>query len=136
MCARSGVEQAPLQTYVSAALFAPSETFISDLGSKMTLVDYVKQSSSLDTLPFILEGHLAEVTATQVSPGGSKLALASYDSNVHLWDVSTGARLHTLMAILPLPRLCNSHQLAASWRRIHSLGNYHPVELSHSAGQC
>lgn len=96
MCARSGVEQAPLQTYVSAALFAPSETFISDLGSKMTLVDYVKQSSSLDTLPFILEGHLAEVTATQVSPGGSKLALASYDSNVNLWDVSTGARLHTL----------------------------------------
>jgi WD40 repeat protein len=102
MYARSGIEQAPLQTYVSAALFAPSGTFISDLGSKTTLVSHVKQSSwspgDWDTLLFTLEGHLAEVTAVQFSPDGSKLASASYDDKVMVWDLSTGVRLHTLEA--------------------------------------
>lgn len=47
-------------------------------------------------LLFTLEGHLANVTAVQFSPDGSKLASASDNGTLMVWDVGTGARLHTL----------------------------------------
>jgi WD40 repeat protein len=43
-----------------------------------------------------LEGHSDVVNTVQFSPDGSKLASASDDKNVMVWDASTGARLHTL----------------------------------------
>lgn len=44
MYARFGIEQAPLQTYVSAALFAPSTSVVRKLLEKTELLDCVKQS--------------------------------------------------------------------------------------------
>jgi WD40 repeat protein len=100
MYARSGIEQAPLQVYVSAALFAPSETVLREVGMKTTLVSYVKRSPPTpehwSALLLTLEGHSDVVNAVQFSPDGSKLASASRDKKVMVWDPSTGARLHTL----------------------------------------
>jgi WD40 repeat protein len=100
MYARSGIEQAPLQVYVSAALFAPSRTVLREVGMKTTLVSYVKRSPPTpehwSALLLTLEGHSAGVTTVQFSPDGSKLASASRDNKVMVWDPSTGTHLHTL----------------------------------------
>ena len=39
------------------------------------------------------EGHTADVRSVVFSPDGSKLASASYDNTVHLWDVETGTAI-------------------------------------------
>jgi len=100
MYARSGIEQAPSQVYVSAALFAPSKTILREIGGKTTFVSYVKRSpprpDHWSALLLTLEGHSGPVDAVQFSPDGSKLASASWDNNVKVWDASTGAHLHTL----------------------------------------
>jgi WD40 repeat protein len=100
MYARSGVEQAPLQVYVSAALFTPSSTLLREIGEKTTLVSYVKRSPPMpehwSALLLTLDGHSLSVNAVQFSPDGSKLASASADDKVMVWDSSTGAHLHTL----------------------------------------
>ena len=99
MYARSGIEQAPLQVYVSAALFTPSKTVLREVGGKTTLVSYVKRSPPTpehwSALLLTLEGHSGAVKAMQFSPDGSRLASASRDKVV-VWDPSTGAHLHTL----------------------------------------
>jgi WD40 repeat protein len=65
-----------------------------------TLVSCVERSPPTpehwSALLLTLEGHSSAVTAVQFSPDGSKLASASYDKKVMVWDPSTGARLHTL----------------------------------------
>jgi WD40 repeat protein len=99
MYARSGIEQAPLQVYVSAALFAPSRTVLREVGGKTTLVSSIKRcpptpehwSALLLTLV-----HSGAVTAVQFSQDGNKLATASDDGQVMVWDPSTGAHLQTL----------------------------------------
>jgi WD40 repeat protein len=67
---------------------------------KTTLVSCVERSPPTpehwSALLLTLEGHSDRVTAVQFSPDGSKLASASYDKKVMVWDASTGARLHTL----------------------------------------
>ena len=45
-----------------------------------------------------LEGHSHGVTAVQFSPDGSKLASASDDEKVIVWDAITGAQQHTIDA--------------------------------------
>jgi WD40 repeat protein len=100
MYARSGIERAPLQVYVSAALFAPSSSVLRKIGRKTTFLSYVKRSPARPehwgALLLTLEGHSHVVNAVQFSPDGSKLASASDDNNVVVWDPSTGTPLHTL----------------------------------------
>ena len=100
MYARSGIEQAPLQAYVSAALFAPSRTVLREAGGKTALVSYVKRSPPTpqhwSALLLTLVGHSREVYNVQFSPDGSKLVSASRDNKVMVWNPSTGAHLHTL----------------------------------------
>jgi WD40 repeat protein len=63
-------------------------------------VSYVKRSPPTpghwSALLLTLEGHSDAVNAVQFSPDGSKLASASDDNKVMVWDPSTGAHLHTL----------------------------------------
>ncbi|GAB7336906.1 hypothetical protein MBLNU13_g01183t1 [Cladosporium sp. NU13] len=80
MYARSGIEQAPLQTYVSAVLFTPSRSVVRKIVGDTKLVSC----------------HLERVTTVQFSPDGSKLASGSEDGDVIVWDLTTGAKLHTL----------------------------------------
>jgi WD40 repeat protein len=100
MYARSGIEQAPLQVYVSAALFAPSRTVLRDVGRKTTPVSYVKRSPPTpehwSALLLTLEGHSDAVTAVHFSPDGSKLASASWDKKVMVWDPRTKSPVQTI----------------------------------------
>lgn len=41
-------------------------------------------------------GHRAEVIGMAYSPDGRRLATASYDCTIRLWDVATGRRLHVI----------------------------------------
>jgi WD40 repeat protein len=70
------------------------------MGKKTTLVSCVKRSPPTpehwSALLLTLEGHSGGVTAIQFSPDDSKLASASLDKKVMVWDASTGTRLHTL----------------------------------------
>jgi WD40 repeat protein len=65
---------------------------------KTTLVSYVKRSPPTSehwsALLLTLEGHSDVVNAVQSSLDGSKLASASDDKKVIVWDASTGAQLH------------------------------------------
>jgi WD40 repeat protein len=100
MYARSGIEQAPLQVYVSAALFAPSTTVLREVGGKTALVSYVKRSPPTlehwSALLLTLEGHSEVVSAVQFSRDGRKLASAAYDNKVIVWNPSTGSHIVSL----------------------------------------
>src|SRR5260370_32168433 len=68
-------------------------------GSKL-LVSGVAGTQVLDVATWTVEtqflGHLGIVYAASWSPDQSRIATASEDSTVGIWDASTGARLSTL----------------------------------------
>jgi WD40 repeat protein len=96
MYARSGIEQAPLQTYVSAALFVPPKSLVRQPFWETGFVGCVSRSPQMpeqwNALLLTLEGHSDLVRAIQFSPDGSKLASASYDGEVIVWDPITGVK--------------------------------------------
>ena len=100
MYARSGIEQAPLQTYVSAALFTPSKSIARQLFRETEFVDCVNRSPRMpeqwSALLLTLEGHSDWVKAVQFSPDGSKLASASHPGGVIVWDLTMNTRMEVI----------------------------------------
>ncbi|VUC28482.1 unnamed protein product, partial [Clonostachys rosea] len=93
------IQNAPLQTYVSALIFSPRESEIRKIfrdeepnwmGIKPRVAK--KWGRCLQTL----EGHTESVCALAFSCDSRLLASGSDDSTVRLWDLETGSELHRL----------------------------------------
>ena len=95
---RAAIEQAPLQTYIGL-IFAPA-TSITRKKFKDCIPRWIRRlprveekwNACLQTL----EGHSSEVWSAAFSHDSSRLASASGDHTVKIWDASSGACLQTL----------------------------------------
>ncbi|KAL6151995.1 hypothetical protein ACJQWK_04379 [Exserohilum turcicum] len=105
---KGAIEGYPLQTYASALIFSPTGSLIRQLfqheepeaiSIRPTLSE--GWSACLQTL----EGHSSYVNSVAFSHDSTRLASASDDSTVKIWDASSGACLQTLDVGKPLDSL-------------------------------
>src|SRR4051812_30649642 len=94
-----GIEKSPLQAYTSALKFTPTHSLIKGLFKEeepkwITIKPAMgdKWSACLQTL----EGHSGRVHSVAFSHDSARLASASWDGTVKVWDASSGECLQTL----------------------------------------
>ncbi|KAN0074911.1 Quinonprotein alcohol dehydrogenase-like superfamily [Elaphomyces granulatus] len=96
---RPVIEQAPLQVYLSALVFAPVRSLIRNRFQDQAL-RWIKPLPDVQgdwgALLQTLEGHTNNVRTIAFSKDGKTLASASSDHTVRLWDPATGQCLQTL----------------------------------------
>ncbi|KAL7914210.1 vegetative incompatibility protein HET-E-1 [Trichoderma velutinum] len=117
---RSSIDEAPLQVYSSAILFAPEQSVVRNIfkdqfPSWISLLPQVE--NDWDACLATLEGHTRETLAVSFSPDGRQLASSSADGTIKLWDTATGRCTVTLVTQSERPVFCfspNNPQLASA----------------------
>ncbi|KAK4139205.1 uncharacterized protein C8A04DRAFT_33317, partial [Dichotomopilus funicola] len=93
------IEQAPLQAYVSALVFAPAGSLIKAY-FKVEEPNWIKTKPAVEadwnTCLQTLEGHHDSVWSVAFSPDGQRLVSGSGDNIVKIWDAASGSYLQTL----------------------------------------
>ncbi|XP_014553192.1 hypothetical protein COCVIDRAFT_29563, partial [Bipolaris victoriae FI3] len=96
---KEAIENYPLQAYASALLFSPADSIVRRLfqheeprGVAVKPAMSNGWSACLQTL----EGHSDRVNSVAFSHDSTRLASASLDSAVKIWDASSGTCVHTL----------------------------------------
>ncbi|EXA31288.1 hypothetical protein FOVG_17412 [Fusarium oxysporum f. sp. pisi HDV247] len=93
------IGKAPLQAYVSALIFSPRGCITRKL-FEGKVGDWIEAEPAMaedwNACLVTLEGHRSRVTSVTFSPDGQRLASASEDMTVKIWDAVTGHCLQTL----------------------------------------
>ncbi|KAJ5133506.1 hypothetical protein N7526_004871 [Penicillium atrosanguineum] len=96
---RQAIEDNPLQVYSSALIFSPTRS-ITRICYHKEKPDWILNSPVVEqnwSICFLsLKGHRELVTSIAWSPDGSRLASASYDNTIRIWDLTTGQCASTL----------------------------------------
>ena len=95
---KGAIESYPLQLYASALLFSPTESVIRKLfqhEEPEAITVHPAMSSDWSACLQTLEGHSDRVNLVVFSRDSSRLASASSDNTIRLWDASSGACLQT-----------------------------------------
>jgi WD40 repeat protein len=95
---KSVIENNPLQTYASALMCSPARSLIRDLFEKELKMIIIKPALSEEWGACLqtLEGHGDSVWSVAFSHDSTRLASASHDGTVKIWDAGSGACLQTL----------------------------------------
>ncbi|KAG4437673.1 hypothetical protein IFR05_006835 [Cadophora sp. M221] len=96
---RLAIEQAPLQLYCSALVFAPGNSIVRR-NFEGYIPDWIqlrpKVQAHWNAALQTLEGHTGWVRSVAFSPDSKQVISGSGDRTVRLWDAATGAALQTL----------------------------------------
>jgi hypothetical protein len=95
---RSVIEQAPIQIYSSALIFAPEKSIIRRQFENC-IPPFIRRKPRVQTnwnaALQTLEGHSCWIISVAFSPEGKQVVSGSNDQTLRLWDAVTGATLQT-----------------------------------------